>query len=255
MSAPGAARATASPVGAITTLSLTFTTMISQIASRGRLIAMGTLTVIALVLATIVTLSGTDEGADDAAGFVLTLGFYIIVPLVSLVIASASLGASHHDGTLVYLWLRPMGRTSITLGGWLASLVIALPFSLIATIVPVLILGGGAALTAATVLAATLATITYTTMFGLLALALRNAIAWGLAYVLVWEGLVASFGLIPARMSIRGYASSIIGAQMSDAEGVTVYPTSTVVSVVVMLAVATVSLTLSAWYLQEADIE
>ena len=44
----------------------------------------------------------------------------------------------------------------------------------------------------------------------LLGLLVKNAIVWGLAYILLWEGLVAGFGSFAARLAMRGYTRSII---------------------------------------------
>ena len=70
--------------------------------------------------------------------------------------------------------------------------------------------GGGGSLIGATVLAAAVGVVAYSGVFVLLGLLVKNAIAWGLAYILVWEGIVAAFGDFAARLALRGYTRSII---------------------------------------------
>ena len=50
----------------------------------------------------------------------------------------------------------------------------------------------------------------YSALFVLVGLVLKNAIVWGLGYVLIWEGIVAAFGSFAARLAVRGYTRSII---------------------------------------------
>ncbi len=83
----------------------------------------------------------------------------------------------------------------------------------------------------ATILAAFIGVLAYSAVFVLLGLVVKNAIVWGLGYVLIWEGIVAAFGTFAARLAIRGYTRSIITARtgidldlgdLSTAAGVTV---------------------------------
>ncbi|MGI9642018.1 MAG: hypothetical protein ACR2N9_04460, partial [Acidimicrobiia bacterium] len=58
--------------------------------------------------------------------------------------------------------------------------------------------------------ASTVAIIAYAAIFLALGLRTRRALLWGLAYILVWEGFISSVGRLPARLSVRGYARSIL---------------------------------------------
>ena len=55
--------------------------------------------------------------------------------------------------------------------------------------------------------------IAYSALFVLFGLLVRNSIVWGLAYILVWEGVVAAFGNFAAKLAVRGYTRSIITAR------------------------------------------
>jgi ABC-2 type transport system permease protein len=116
------------------------------------------------------------------------------------------------DGTLVYLWLRPMDRWPIVVGAWLASITVSLPLTVVPLTVSAVAVDGGTDLVVATVVAGAVGVIAYSALFVLVGLVLKNAIVWGLGYVLIWEGIVAAFGSFAAKLAIRGYTRSILTA-------------------------------------------
>ncbi len=136
----------------------------------------------------------------------------MVVPVVSLVFASAALGDMREDGTLVYLWLRPMDRWPVVVGSWLAAITLSLPITLVPLVISSLAVDGGSrshrprpCWRVASVSSS------YSALFVLVGLLLKNPIVWGLGYILIWEGLVAQFfGSVPPRLAIRGYTRSII---------------------------------------------
>jgi len=198
-------------VPTVRAISLTYWLVMRQLVTRGRLFAL------ALVGAVVVVVSAA-VGASDADGdtvergvrVISDLGFTALVPIVALVFAAASLGDMREDSTLVYLWLRPMDRWPVVVGAWAAAVTVSLPLSLVPLIVSAVLVDAGGALVGATVLAAVVGTVVYSALFVLAGLVVKNAIVWGLAYVLLWEGLVAGFGSFAARLAMRGYTRSII---------------------------------------------
>lgn len=192
-------------------LALTYRVVLRQLVTRGRLAALILVgAVVALVAIAVGASDEIDEPLEAAVRVIADLGFTTLVPIVALVFATAALGDLRDDGTLVYLWLRPMDRWPIVIGAWLAAVTVSLPLTVVPLGVAAGLAGGGGELVGATVLAAVVGVIAYTALFVLLGLLVRNAIVWGLGYVLIWEGIVAAFGNIPARLAIRGYTRSII---------------------------------------------
>ena len=94
--------------------------------------------------------------------------------------------------------------------------------------------------------------VAYAAVFLLLGLLLKNAIVWGLAYILVWEGIAAALGTGPSRLAIRGYTRSIL----TDRTGVDLElaDLSQLWGVVVPVAVAAVALALATWRLNRLDV-
>jgi ABC-2 type transport system permease protein len=197
---------------------LVYRLLVRQLVTWGRLVAL--LAVAAGVVAIALVLGVSDEIDDRLeAGVELisNIGFTTLVPVVALVFASASLGDARDDGTLVYLWLRPMDRWPVVVGAWSAAVTVSLPLTVVPLAVSAAVTGGGGSLVGATVLATAVGVVTYAAVFVLLGLLVRNSVVWGLGYVLVWEGVVAAFGNLPARLSIRGYTRSVL-TSMTDVD-------------------------------------
>ncbi|PSO46190.1 MAG: hypothetical protein BRC32_07000 [Actinobacteria bacterium QS_8_72_14] len=120
------------------------------------------------------------------------VGVDLLVPLLTLVVAASALGDLDADGSLVYLWLRPVPRWQLAVGALGAVGTIAVPAVMVPIALAALVAGLGAvsgAVTAATGAATALA---YGAVFLAAGLWLERALLWGLLYVLVWEGPVSA---------------------------------------------------------------
>lgn len=199
------------PVGPVETVRLAHRVLLRQVVTRGRIVAMGLLGLAAVLLGwAIGTADGGGDPVETAVAIVANIGFAIIVPVVSLVFAAGVLGETREDGTLVYLWLRPLRRGPIVLGAYAAALTVIAPLTVVPVVGSAAVLDAGRELVTATLLASVVGVVAYTAVFLLLGLLLRNAIVWGLAYILIWEGIAAGLGTAPSRLAIRGYTRSIL---------------------------------------------
>jgi len=137
-------------------------------------------------------------------------GLNLIVPVTALVFASAAFGDPTDDRTMVYLWLTPLSRWRLVAAGWAAALTIAGPVAVIPVVIAAGVAGADGQLIVATAAGAALATTGYTALFLGLGLLVRRALAWGLAYVLIWELAVARISKGAARLSVSVYARSVL---------------------------------------------
>ena len=183
--------------------------------TRGRAAALGAVGILGIVLGVAVGRSDPFDRADAAYGFVGGYGLGLLVPITALVFAAAALGDPAEDGTLVYLWHRPIARSRIVVAAAAAALCIAIPFAVVPTVIAAAATGVGDGLVPAALASSLLAVAAYSGLFLCLGLVVRRALAWGLAYVLIWEGFVARSGTGPARLSILVYARSLLAA-MAD---------------------------------------
>ena len=243
-------------VAPLDAVGITYRVLLRQLLTRGRVIALGLIGVAVALVGWVVGNSDGSEIAEvrleDAVGVISLIAFTVLVPVVALVFAAASLGDTREDGTLVYLWLRPMHRWTVVVGAWLAAITVILPLTVIPCTATAVLLDAGSDLVVATVIASVVGVLAYSALFVLFGLLVKNAIVWGLAYIIIWEGIVAAFGSAAAKLAIRGYTSSIL----TDRTGVTLElgDVPQTAAILVPLAVAVVGLVLASLRLQRLDV-
>ena len=252
-------------VSVIDTIRVVYRVLLRQLLTRGRVAALLVIGAVVVLLGWLVgrasppeefpPLSAAEVALEEleAGVFVVSLiGFTLLVPIVALVFAGASLGDTREDGTLVYLWLRPMPRSGVVAGAWLAAITVSLPLTLIPMTATAVLLDAGSDLVAAAVIATIVGILAYSALFVLLGLVVKNPIVWGLGYILIWEGLVASFGSAAAKVAVRGYLSSIL----TDRTGVDIElgNLSQAAGIVVPLVVAAVALVLATFRLNNLEV-
>lgn len=221
--------------------------------TRGRAVALGAVAALALALALSVNrVAGPLQRGEAAYDLVDGYGLALLVPLTSLVFAAAALGDPAEDGTLVYLWHRPIPRWQLAAAALAGAVAIAVPFAVVPTALAAALAGGEAALVAGTAVASLLAVTAYSTLFLGLGLIARRALAWGVAYILIWEGFVARSGTGPGRLSVLLYARSML-AHLAGHEPPRL-GASAPVAAVAPVVVGLVALAATTWLLRRVDV-
>jgi ABC-2 type transport system permease protein len=182
----------------------------SQQVRLPRVLALGALGLVGVVVGLAIGLGDTADPLAAGARLVNTFGLSLYAPVVTLVFASAALGEPVEDGTLAYLWLRPVPRWQVVAGAWLATLVVSGPLVVVSLVLASLATGGGSSLVVGTVASASLAVLAYSGLFCALGVLVRRPLVWGLAYILLWEGFVALAGAGAARLAVRSYTRSVL---------------------------------------------
>jgi ABC-2 type transport system permease protein len=220
--------------------------------SLGRIAFLALLASVGLVVGLAIGVGDVFDRLDAGTNLINAFGLSLYAPVATLVLASAALSDPIDDGTMVYLWLRPMGRWKIGLGALLATWTVTLPLVLVPMVGMAVLSGGGPSLVRGTLLAGSLAVIAYGALFVLLGLWVRRALIWGLAYILLWEGFVAIAGDNAQRLAIRSYTRSLL----SDATGVDLFLADIAVaaSVIVPLVVAALAFALTTWRLRKMEV-
>jgi len=164
-----------------------------QILARRRALALAAFGLLPVALAAL--FRGTGAAAlTNALELETMIILPVILPIVALVIGTGVFGAEIDDGTALYVLSKPVARWRIVLTRVLvAAAVTALltaPAALL--VVPVAGVAGrwnvGIAFAAAVAAGALL----YSAVFVALSLVTRRALVAGLAYVVVWEGIIAA---------------------------------------------------------------
>ena len=234
-----------------TAIRLSYQVVLRQLASRGRIIGLSLLALIAPISGW--ALGSADASLDDAVRLVASVGLGLVLPIVSLVFGGAALGDLREDKTLVYLWLRPMDRWPVVVGAAMAAATLAAPITIVSIVAAAVLTGAGNGIVFATLVATVVGLVAYVCVFTLFGVWLKRFIVWGLAYILIWEGFIAQAGAGVARVALRKYTRSIlvdrtgVNLQLADFTLTT--------AVLVPLVVAVVALAIAAWRLSNQDID
>lgn len=220
-------------------------------ASRARIIGFLVVSGVSVLVAWRVGRSPTSAPAQRTFDLADRGVLSFLAPVAALVFGTAVLGEPSEDGTLVYLWLRPIRRSVTTIGAVTAALLLAIPAAVIPSVLIEVVVGsGGAPARAGAVTAFTVTA--YTTVFVLLGLVTQRSLVWGIAYLLIVEQFIARGGRALGALSIRSYAASMRAAA-GGVESPIVYFGAT--SSAVMLAIIAVTSTLLVrWRLDHAEV-
>jgi ABC-2 type transport system permease protein len=241
---------TAAPVVERGSGSAAFRFLLRTVMSRGRLAALGGLAGFAILIGLAFSLAA-DQTADEAADVVEVAGLGLFAPLITLVLASAVLGEHAEDQTLVYLWMRPITRARLALAAHGAAIAVALPFVVVPMVVMAALVGGTDVVAGAAA-AGALAVVGYSGVFVAVGLKTNRALLWGLVYVFVWEGAIASVGSTLARTSLRVHLGSVlrgVAGLPRDEFGVNGF-----VGAVVVLAVGALGVAVTTRLLGRSDV-
>jgi len=178
-------------------------------------VTLGRVLGIAALGALSVALGAFARSDDDPAQAVTdagsSYGLAVLLPLATLWLGTAAIGDLVEDRLLVYLWLKPVPRWELPVAAVLATATVVVPLAVLPLAVSAVIAGAGD-VAAATLAASLLAALAYSGLFVAAGLWFRRAVWWGLAFVLLWENLVANISSGVARFTVVGWAGSILSA-------------------------------------------
>jgi ABC-2 type transport system permease protein len=218
---------------------------------RRRTILLALLAGLPVLIALLVRLSGGQPNADRVLD---TLVVRLVMPLTALIVGTGAIGSEIEDGTAVYLMVKPIARWRIALAKILVAAGLTTALVVPSVVLTGLLLGSGSdAMT--TVVAFGVACLigggAYATAFVALSVFTSRAFLVGLAYVLIWEGVLA--GLLEGTrfLSIR---QATLG--LAEALGVDVVraPLTATVSVIVVVVVLAAGFALASWRLARFEV-
>ena len=204
-----------------------------------------------VLIALLIRISG---GRPDADRVLDTLVVRTVMPLVALIIGTSAIGSEIEDGTAVYLMVKPIPRWRIALAkdfvaaGLTAALVVPAvvltgsllgdrtdPMTAIVGFAVACLVGGSA----------------YAVAFMALSVFTSRALLLGLAYTLIWEGVLS--GLLEGTkfLSIRQATLGIAAALGVNVPGDPLVPA---VSVAVLAVVLVGGFLLASWKLARFEI-
>jgi ABC-2 type transport system permease protein len=188
---------------------------LQQLLSRRRTILLALLGAVMVLVSLIIRLAGEEADAERfTAGLLSTMGVATLMPLVALLFGTGAIGSELEDGTAVFLLAKPVSRRTILL----TKVGVAAACSIVLTCIPMLLAGligaGGLGdgLVLGFVLAAAIGSVVYTALFVALSLVTTRALIFGLAYVLVWEGVLSGLFVGTRTFSVRQHTLAFADA-------------------------------------------
>ena len=193
-----------------------------------------------------------DDPGQAAVDGIASYGLAILVPLAALWLGTSALGDLVEDRLLVYLWLKPVPRWQLPAAAVLATVAIVVPL----TALPVTVsayAAGAPGLAWPAFLSASLGALAYSGIFVLAGLWFRRAVWWGLAFIVIWENLVAHTVPGAARFTVAGWTGAILG--LAAEAGDHVDAGSPAVALVLLPAIAVAGWLLAVWRYRRADVD
>ncbi len=184
-----------------------------QLSGVRRLGLVTLLALLPLVLSLALRIFGDDDGDSDGfiTGIVDALLVGGVLPIVTMTMATSALGSELEDRTLSYIFLKPMARWQIVLPKLAAIVIIAAPLVAVSGAATTWIGTDSGAKTAFAVGGALLVgTVSYSTVFLWLGAITARALAFAIAYVFLWEGLLSSLMEGVRYLSIRGHTLALM---------------------------------------------
>jgi len=180
-------------------------------ASPLRLVGLSAGGLLAVAVAVMLRSARQSDPLQVGAILIGEYGLWLLVPITALLLSSSTLGELYDDGTLVYLWLRPIPRSRLVFAAVLSTFSLALPITLVPLLLAAVVSRGGQTLTVGVLVTVPLVLFAYVGVFSALALKSRRSVIWGLFYIFIIEGFVARGGESLAKLAIRSYGYSVLG--------------------------------------------
>jgi ABC-2 type transport system permease protein len=244
------AEAVAARPGTFVTLLALYRLLMRTQITIPRLLGIGALGAISILIGLFARLD--DNPSQAAADAVSGYGLGVLVPLATLWLGTSAIGDLVEDKLLVYLWLKPVPRWQLPAAAILATVSVVVPLTALPLTASAFVADAGD-IALATLLAASLAALAYAGLFVAAGVWFRRAVWWGLAFVLIWENVVANVAEGAARFTVIGWASTILG--LASGVNVDLDVGSAAVAFVVLPAIAVAAWLVATWRYRRADID
>ncbi|WP_068397989.1 ABC transporter permease [Kribbia dieselivorans] len=163
------------------------------VAGRRRGLVLLALPVLLIALAVVVG-ALTDPSVDTTLAIVEGLGVVVILPLVALIATSSVIVPELEDGSITYLLAKPIRRSAIVL----SKVTVVALVTIICGVIPIAVAAyilepNEPRLVLALTVGAFVMALGYSALFMALASTTKHAIIAGIAYIFLWEGLLAQY--------------------------------------------------------------
>ena len=200
---------------------------------------------IVLVVITL-TLKGSHGTVSDWPALVLgRVGVGAVVPLTALLVGTSVLGSEIDDNSVLHLLATPVPRRDVIVSKIAVSSLTTMLFAAVPVLIAGIIAQGAHKLAIGCFLGAIVGSIVYSCLFVLISAALRHPVIYALAYVAIWEQLIATLVGGAKYLSIEQWSLGIAHS-VSNNSNLDSHLTFTPSIVLSVIAVA-----LTTWYASE----
>jgi ABC-2 type transport system permease protein len=170
-----------------------------------------------LILVTL-ALKASHGAAAEWPGQVLgRVGFSAILPLTALIIGTSVLGAEIDDNSILHLLATPVPRSTIVLTKAAVAALATMAFAAIPEFIAGVIATGSVSRFAfGLTIGAALGSVVYAGVFLLISTITRHPVAFALAYVAIWEGLITNLVSGAKYLSVEQYALGVANSIAKD---------------------------------------
>jgi ABC-2 type transport system permease protein len=169
-----------------------------------------------LIVLTLVLRASRPPGAlwpDHVLG---DFGFSVLLPLTALIIGTGVLGAEIDDGSAIHLLATPVRRSAVVFTKFAIAAVLTMLFAAVPELIAGLLAPSSGRLALALFTGAVVGSVIYAAVFVMASVLTTRAIALGLLYVLIWEGLLGNLVGGARILSVAHYSLGVANAIYPD---------------------------------------
>ena len=167
---------------------------------------------VVLIALTLVLRASHPAGASWPANVLGTFGFSVLLPLTALIIGTGVLGAEIDDGSVVHLLATPVRRLDVIITKFAVAAGLTALFAAVPELVAGLLAPNSGKLAWALFVGALVGSVVYSAVFVLASVVTTRAIAFGLLYVAIWEGVLSNLVGGVRILSIAHYGLGVANA-------------------------------------------
>ena len=169
-----------------------------------------------LIALTLVLRASRPAGAPWPDRVLGDFGFSVLLPLTALIIGTGVLGAEIDDGSAIHLLATPVRRSAVIITKWAVAAVLTMLFAAVPELIAGLLAPNSGKLALALFVGAVVGSVIYAAVFVMASVLTTRAIALGLLYVLIWEGLLGNLVGGARILSVAHYSLGVANAIYPD---------------------------------------
>jgi ABC-2 type transport system permease protein len=171
---------------------------------------------VVLIALTLVLRASHPAGSPWPVNVLGTFGFSVLLPLTALIIGTGVLGAEIDDGSVVHLLATPVRRLDVIITKFAVAAGLTALFAAVPELIAGLLAPNSGRLAWALFVGALAGSVFYAAVFVLASVLTTRAIAFGLLYVAIWEGVLSNVVGGVRILSIAHYALGVANAIYPD---------------------------------------